>query len=176
MRLYAPCVVCHQPNAWGSLDGSIPNLAGQKEHYLAGQIASFRSGARASTAMRLVSAHSRVRDPGNVSALAAYLAALDMNPKPVTGSGEHLRLGQEIYNHLCARCHEFDGRGGDELGVPRIAGQHYPYLRRQIEEVALVHRDVVPVEMSVILRNIRPHEKDAVADYISRLNDSEATK
>jgi mono/diheme cytochrome c family protein len=33
-RLYAPCVVCHQPNASGSPDGAIPNLAGQQDRYL----------------------------------------------------------------------------------------------------------------------------------------------
>jgi cytochrome c553 len=33
-RLYAGCVVCHQPNAWGSTDGTIPNLAGQQKRYL----------------------------------------------------------------------------------------------------------------------------------------------
>src|SRR5450631_3910640 len=45
-RLYAPCGVCHQPNAWGSPDGTIPNLAGQQKRYLEQQLALFRSGAR----------------------------------------------------------------------------------------------------------------------------------
>src|ERR1019366_6746953 len=152
-RLYAPCVVCHQPNAWGSSDGIIPNLAGQKERYLAKQIESFRSGARVGTAMRLVSIHSTFSDPQNVSALAGYLSALDINPKPVTGAGEHLRLGQEMYTHLCAGCHGFDGQGGAEARVPRIAEQHYPYLRRQIEDVALLHRNVTATEMATVLGN-----------------------
>lgn len=32
-RLYPPCVVCHEPNAWGSPDERIPNLAEQMEGY-----------------------------------------------------------------------------------------------------------------------------------------------
>ena len=173
-RLYAPCVVCHQPNAWGSPDGRIPNLAGQKERYLARQIASFRSKARVSTAMRLVSAHSTFSNPLEVSSLADYLSALESNPKPVTGAGEHLRLGQEIYSHICAGCHGHDGQGGADDGVPRIAKQHYPYLRRQLDEVALLHRKLISREMTTVLRNMRPQEKDALADYISRLENSEA--
>ena len=173
-RLYAPCVVCHQPNARGSPDGRIPNLAGQKERYLARQIASFRSKARVSTAMRLVSAHSTFSNPLEVSSLADYLSALESNPKPVTGAGEHLRLGQEIYTHLCTGCHGHDGRGGPDDRVPRIAKQHYPYLRRQLDEVALLHRKLISREMTTVLRNMRPQEKDALADYISRLENSEA--
>lgn len=173
-RLYAPCVACHQPNAWGSPDGSIPNLAGQNERYLATQIASFRSNARVSTAMRLVTAHSTFADPREVSSLHGYLSALDMNPRPVTGAGEHLRLGQEIYTHICAGCHGHAGQGGANDGVPRIAKQHYPYLRRQIDEVALLHRKLTSAEMTTVLRNMRPQEKDALADYISRLEESGA--
>src|SRR5450759_3953491 len=59
-RLYRPCVVCHQPNAWGSPDGAIPSLAGQQERYLERQLALFRSGARVDTAMQIVTAHPSV--------------------------------------------------------------------------------------------------------------------
>jgi mono/diheme cytochrome c family protein len=124
--------------------------------------------------MRLVSAHSTFGDPRDVSSLAGYLSGIDMNPKPVTGAGEHLRLGQEIYTHICAGCHGHDGQGGADDGVPRIAKQHYPYLRRQIDEVALLHRKLTSSEMTTVLRNMRPQEKDALADYISRLEKSAA--
>src|ERR1035438_8238893 len=65
-RLYAPCVVCHQPNAWGSPDGAIPNLAGQQKRYLEKQLAVFRSGARQDTAMQIVAAHPMFSDPHNL--------------------------------------------------------------------------------------------------------------
>jgi cytochrome c553 len=172
-RLYAPCVVCHQPNAWGSPDGAIPNLAGQQKRYLEKQLAVFRSGARVDTAMQVVTAHPTFGDQHTIIALANYLSGLNANPKPVKGSGEHLRVGQELYAHICAACHGVDGRGEPGNRVPRIAGQHYPYLRRQIEAAASLHRDAPP-EMTSALRGMRPQEKDALADYISRLGDSEA--
>ena len=173
-RLYAPCVVCHQPSAGGSPDGTIPNLAGQGKRYLEGQIALFRSGARVDTAMQVVTAHPSFSEPPRIIALAAYLSRLTPNPHPVVGSGEHLRVGQEIFGHICAACHGIDGRGEELNRVPRIAGQHYPYLRRQIEAAANLHRDLAPPEMTSALRGMHDQEKEALADYISRLGSSDA--
>jgi cytochrome c553 len=172
MRLYAPCVVCHQPNAWGSQDGTIPNLAGQQRRYLEKQLAVFRSGSREDTAMQIVAAHPTFSDHQNI-ALASYLSGLDANPTPVNGSGEHLRVGQELYAHICAACHGANGRGEPGNRVPRIAGQHYPYLRRQIEAASSLHKDLAPPEMTSAIRGMRPQEKEALADYISRLGNSE---
>jgi cytochrome c553 len=172
-RLYASCGVCHAPKAWGSMDGAIPNLAGQQRRYLEKQLALFRSGARVDPAMQVVAAHSTLGNQNDVVMLADYLASLDPNPKPVNGSGEHLRVGQELYTHICAACHGADGRGQSGNRVPRIAGQHYPYLRRQIEAAASLHRELAPPEMTSALRSMRPPEKDALADYISRLGNSE---
>jgi cytochrome c553 len=173
-RLYAPCVVCHQPNGWGSPDGTIPNLAGQQDRYLERQMSLFRSGARVDTAMQIVAAHPAFGNQDDMVSLARYLSELDTNPKPVMGPGEHLRVGQELYTHICAACHGADGRGERANRVPRIAGQHYPYLRRQIEAAASLHKDLAPPEMTSALRGMRPQEKEALADYISRLGHTDA--
>lgn len=172
-RLYAPCAVCHQPNAWGSPDGTIPNLAGQQKRYLEKQLALFRSGARVDTAMQVVTAHETFSNPQNIAALANYLSSLDPNPNPLKGSGQHLRVGQEAYTHICAACHGVDGRGDSANRVPRIAGQQYPYLTRQIEAAAALHKDLAPPEMTSALRGMPAQEKNALADYISRLGSSE---
>lgn len=172
-RLYAPCGTCHAPKAWGSMDGAIPNLAGQQKRYLEKQLALFRSGARVDPAMQVVAVHSTVGDQHDIVALASYLSGLNANPNPVTGSGEHLRVGQEIYAHICAACHGADGRGEAGNRVPRIAGQHYPYLRRQIDVAAALHRDLAPPEMTSALRGMQSQEEDALADYISRLGNSD---
>ena len=157
-RLYAPCVVCHQPSAWGSLDGTIPNLAGQQKRYLEKQLAVFRSGARVDTETDIIAAHATF-DQHSVAAVADYLSKLEANPKPVEGPGERQRLGQETYTHICAACHGVDGRGAPANRVPRIAGQHYPYLQRQIEEGAALHKDLAPPEMTSALRGMGPRGK-----------------
>lgn len=172
-RLYAPCVVCHQPSAWGSMDGIVPNLAGQKKRYLERQLTVFRSGARMDAAMQVVAVHQAFSDQHNITAVANYLSGLAATPNPVVGSGAHLRVGQELYTHICAACHGIDGRS-DNNAAPHIAGQHYPYLRRQIEAAADLHKDLAPIEMTSALRGMPAQEKDALADYISRLGNSEA--
>lgn len=171
-HLYSSCAVCHQPNAWGSTDGIIPSLAGQQERYLERQLALFRSGARVDTAMQVVTAHPKFGDHNDIVALARYLSGLDPNPNPVKGSGEHLRLGQEMYTHICAACHGHAGRGEPGNRVPRIAGQHYPYLRQQIEAAARLHKDLAPPEMTSALRGMSSQQKNALADYISRLGNT----
>jgi cytochrome c553 len=170
-RAYAPCVVCHAPQGWGSPDGDIPSLAGQQKTYLERQLAAFHFGVRVDVPMQLVTAHSAFQDHRDIAALACYLSALDVNPRPVTGKGDHLRVGQEIYVHICAACHRSDGAGDPGNVVPRIAGQQYPYLRRQIEQAAELHRDAPP-EMTSALRGMHDQEKDALADYMSRLGAS----
>ena len=172
-RLYAPCVICHQPSAWGSTDGTIPNLAGQQRRYLERQLSLFHAGARLDTAMQVVTAHETFANHQDIAALANYLSALDTNPNPVKGSGQHLRVGEELYAHICAACHGIDGRGESANRIPRIAGQQYPYLSRQIEAAASLHKDFLPPEMTSALRGMPPQEKDALADYISRLGGSE---
>ncbi len=172
-RLARPCLVCHQMNAWGSADGIVPSLAGQQPRYLEKQLAMFRSGSRVDAAMQSVTTHEISKNPAEVRALVRYLASLEPNPDPVTGSGENLRVGQELYEHICAACHGTAGRGDANARVPRIAGQHYPYLRQQIESAAEFHRDLAPSPMTSALRSLRPAEKDALADYLSQLGHSE---
>lgn len=162
-RLFAPCVVCHEPQGWDSPDGNIPSLAGQQKRYLEKQLDVFASGARVEVAMQLVTKHPTIDKQQNVAALAGYLSAFDANPNP--------RIGQEIYTHICAAYHGFDGNGSAGNRVPRLAGQQYPYLRRQIEKAAQLHLDLAPPEMTAALRSLRDQEKDALADYASRLND-----
>ena len=155
------------------MDGAIPILAGQNSRYLAKQLNLFRVGARVDPAMQVVAQHPTVGNPHDVSTLTHYLSGLDWNPRPVNGSGEHLRLGQETYTHICAACHGADGRGDKSNAVPRIAGQHYPYLRLQIDVAAALHRELAPPEMTSALRSMGSQQKDALADYVSRLGNSE---
>lgn len=168
--LYGPCVVCHQPNAWGSPDGFIPSLAAQQRRYLERQITAFRLGMRVDMAMQLVSAHAKLKGRDNIRAVASYLSALPANPAPVKGSGEQLPLGQETYQHICAACHGPSGQGQAANRVPRIAAQHFPYVRRQIDVAGDLHRDYAPPEMTGAMQSMTDMQRDAVADYVSRLN------
>ena len=70
--------------------------------------------------------------------------------------------------------HRIDGRGDASGGVQRIASRHFPYHRRQLKQVALVHRELVLRGVPKILGNMRGREKGAVANYLSGLNEPPA--
>ena len=46
-------------------------------------------------------------------------------------------------------------------------------LRVKIEVAAALHRDLAPPEMTSALRGMQSQEKDALADYISRLGNAD---
>jgi cytochrome c553 len=134
----------------------------------------FRSGARLDSAMQIVAAHRTFSNPDDITELAGYLADLNPPSHRVEGSGQHLDLGQQLYAQFCTGCHGVDGRGDRDNRVPRLTGQHYPYLKRQIEAAANLHKDIAPPEMISALRSMRPAERDALADYLSRLGQPES--
>ena len=119
--------------------------------------------------MEVVAAHPSFGNPHTVKILATYLSALGANPRPVEGPGDHLRLGQETFAHICAACHGADGGGSRDHRAPRIGQQHYPYVRRQIELAVELHEEFAPPAMTSALRSMSSQQKDAVADYVSRL-------
>jgi hypothetical protein len=47
-------------------------------------------------------------------------------------------------------------------------------LKQQITAAAALHRDLAPPEMTSALRGMQPQEKDALADFVSRLGHAEA--
>src|ERR1700687_4328160 len=97
-----------------------------------------------------------------------------MNPKPLVGSDQNLRLGREIYTYICATCRGFNAEGSHEGNVPHVAKQHYPFLRLAIVNVALLHRRISTAGQDMVLRKLSAVGKDAVADYMSRLGESGA--
>ncbi|PCH83221.1 MAG: cytochrome C [Piscirickettsiaceae bacterium] len=68
----AQCAACHGANGVSPM-GLYPNLAGQKEQYLAKQINDFRSGARKDPTMQAMVAALSDDDVANISAFYAGL-------------------------------------------------------------------------------------------------------
>jgi len=68
------CVACHGANGVGVAE-HIPNLAGQRAGYLAGQLNAFKSGTRKSDIMSVIAGQLSPADIANVSAHFSTLAA-----------------------------------------------------------------------------------------------------
>ena len=75
-----------------------------------------------------------------------------------------------LYRSDCQECHGVRGEGDAERFVPVLAGQHYPYLLRQVRAIAGGRRGNASRSME---RHARPYsdaELQAVVDFASRLD------
>lgn len=80
-----------------------------------------------------------------------------------------MTLGKSIYDKQCAACHGKNGEGDADRFYPRLHGQHYRYLVRQIEWIRDgKRRNGIPL-MALQIKNMSGADVKAVADYISRL-------
>jgi cytochrome c553 len=82
----------------------------------------------------------------------------------------------DIYNYICSNCHGANGEGSPKSSAPRVAKQHYPYLRRRIDDLGRLHRSVSTGGEDLVLRRLGAKDKEAIADYMSRQGPSSGSE
>ena len=171
-ELYRTCAACHGPDGRGTDDGEVPAIAGQHGSVLLKQLTDFRHDQRGNERMEHFTDQHHLAGAQDLTDVAAYVAYLRRFPQTAKGIGDGAALGKgaSIYFQKCERCHGPLGQGNLLLNRPRLAGQHYGYLLRQLQETAADKRpgmDHAHVEM---LRGISPEALSGVADYLSRVS------
>lgn len=172
------CEVCHGPSAQGFVGFyPIPRLAGQQPAYLKNQLQAFVERRRVNPIMFNV-AH--VLSPAMQTALATSFN--ELNPKPAGGGPKDLvDAGKTIFEEgisatgvpACAGCHGPEAKGNDVF--PRLAGQLYPYIVRQLADWSK-ERGQDPAKpdtsalMQPIAHNLTEAQVKAVAAYLSNLD------
>jgi cytochrome c553 len=171
-KLYSTCAACHSANGLGTEDGSIPAIAGQHVSVLVKQLVDFRHDRRWDERMRNFASQHHLSGPQELLDVAAYAASLPRWPPLEGGAGEDLALheGYVVYQRDCAACHGPLGLGELRRMRPRLAGQRYQYLLRQLDETADRMRPGMDVEHVKLIGAHSPEERRAVADYLSRLS------
>lgn len=166
-RAYETCAVCHLPSGAGRPDGTFPVLAGQHASVIIKQIVDIREGRRRNPVAQphLLA----LAGPQEIADVAAYIAALPPVEEAGVGDREDLDEGRRLYERDCAGCHGSRGQGDASRFVPRIAGQHYAYLLRQLRNIAGGRRRDAHPGMFDVARRYRDAELQAVADYVSRI-------
>lgn len=165
---YRLCHGCHRAGGLGSDDGLYPRLAGQHETVLIKQLTDIRTGRRDNPTM-FPFASEREISTQDVADLAVYLAALPTPADNAKGSGKALSRGKALYQKDCVVCHGKKGLGVAEQFYPRVAGQHYPYLRKEIANIAQGIRRNANPRMAAIVKRYSEADIAAVADFMSRL-------
>ena len=171
-ELYQTCAACHGPEGRGTPDGEIPAIAGQHGSVLLKQLTDFRHDQRWDERMRNFTDRHHLPGAQDLTDVAAYISYLPRFPPTGKGIGDGTALsaGASVYFQKCERCHGPLGQGNLLLARPRLAGQHYGYLLRQLQETAAGQRPGMDRAHVERLQGVSPDELRGVADYLSRVS------
>jgi cbb3-type cytochrome c oxidase subunit III len=165
------CAACHGPRGI-STSPAFPNLAGQKAVYIEAQLKGFRDHTRGDPgAMAFMWGMSSQLGDDTIKRLAAHYAALS----PARGAPADKTLvakGKQIFDEgiaeggipACAACHGPNADGNEN--IPRLAGQHAPYLVKQLAYFKSLQRGNAPV-MHAVGQNMTLEQMEAVAAYVA---------
>lgn len=165
------CSSCHGPGG-NSPSPTFPKLAAQQQAYLVAQIGNFKNGTRGEQeAHDYMLGMTTLIDDDTAAALARYYAG---QPAPHGRGGDAALIdkGRRLFEQgeegkvvACASCH---GAHAEGAGIfPRLAGQHAPYIVRQLKVIQGNLRNS-PV-MHGIITNLKPADMDAVAAYLQSI-------
>jgi len=173
-ELFSTCAACHGPDGGGTPDGQVPRIAAQHASVLQKQLVDFRHDRRWDVRMEHFADNHHLPDAQAIADVAAYISSLQPQMRVGTGGGEHLQYGAQGYARRCVGCHGVTADGDARRGIPRLAGQHYEYLRRQIYDAVDGRRPNFQAEHVRLLARLDHDEIAGIADYLSRLGGSEA--
>ena len=172
------CEDCHGRSGQGYRGYyPIPRLAGQTPEYIQNQLRAFVERRRE---VRIGMTMSKVHglSPDLRTALGAHFS--ELNPAPFGGAPKQLRdTGKNIYEQgipednvpACQVCHGPEAKG--EGGIPRLAGQLYPYTVKELANWDTERGQGADSDTSAVMRpiahSLTKSQIEAVAAYVSYL-------
>lgn len=167
-KRYVLCAACHRKDGFGEQHGEFPSIAGQHQRVIIKQILDIQSKKRINPTMYPFTDMPTLGGLQGVVDIAAYTAHLPANPAPERGDGTLLEAGETLYKTYCTACHGINAQGDDTKFYPRLTGQHYPYLVRELRWIKDKIRKNADPAMVTILQNFSEQNIQAIADYLSR--------
>lgn len=168
-RYEKTCALCHTLQGWGSPAGRFPQIAGQHASVIVKQLADIRAGNRDNPTMAPFTRSRILQDAQEIADVAAYIEQLPMTAENGKGLGHDLATAETLYQDNCHKCHGVNGEGDPEKFVPRIQGQHFQYLARQLFWIQSGKRRNADRKMFKQLKGYSENEIFILADYVSRL-------
>ncbi|MBL7002626.1 MAG: c-type cytochrome [Gammaproteobacteria bacterium] len=169
LELYRNCAICHSPEGWGSTSGRYPQIAGQHKSVIIKQLEDIHQGNRDNPTMEPFVRPILALGSQALADLAAYISQLPMSPNNSIGPGYKLDEGQVLYEKNCKQCHKSNGEGVADKFYPRVQGQHFSYIKRQLFWIKKEKRRNADEEMVSQLKDFSVRDIDLIADYTSRL-------
>jgi len=170
-ELFRSCAVCHGTSGGGTADGKVPRIAGQHFSVLVKQVVDFRHSLRWDPLMEYMADKHLLKNPQDIADVAAYASEIETLPDASVsvGSGEFLSRGAEVYRRSCAGCHGKSGDGNRTAEIPKLAGQNYAYLVRQIHDAVEGRRPNFDLSHINLLKTLDYADIMGVADHLARI-------
>jgi cytochrome c553 len=155
------CVACHGPNG-NSVVPLFPILAGQTARYTYLQLKDFKEGRRSEPTMQPF-IEKLTRD--DMLDLAAYFAAQKPRLPSFKVNAAKARRGKaKAEEVLCTMCHLGGFKGQNE--IPRVAGQHYEYIVKQMKDFRHARRTNDAGNMASVSKTLSDRDIEDLAHYL----------
>jgi cytochrome c553 len=166
------CATCHGAKG-RSVSPTFPSLAAQQAPYIELQLKAFKDQSRADPDAQayMWGMASRLSD-ATISALAGYYSTQPAAPAR-GGDSTRIAQGKSLFEEgvparqipPCASCHGAHAEGNAVF--PRLAGQHAPYLFKQLLVIQSVLR-TAPV-MHGVIKDLTKDQMQAVVAYLASI-------
>ena len=158
------CAECHGENG-NSTDPQYPVLAGQNARYIYLQLKDFKEGRR----------HDQQMDPkaaplsrDDMLALADHFSKQKPAPIGFKADPAKVAAGRKKSDEvLCPMCHLGEFAGQNE--IPRVAGQHYQYVKKQLSDFKARRRTNDAGNMTAVAATLSDDDIENLAQYIANL-------
>lgn len=168
MELFQTCSKCHGSDGGGSRAIGTPEIAGQKFRVLAKQLVDYQHNQRWDIRMEEIARQHDLMNAQAIADIATYVSELKWKPAGGIGDGELVAHGESVYLQRCQSCHSETGDTAADKIVPRIAGQHYGYLLREMHDAVEGRRPNFSLKHIRLLQKLDRDDFVGLADFLSR--------
>ena len=161
----AVCGACHGVDGNSTIPQN-PILAGQNPRYIYLQLRDFNKKRRQDPLMSPMAANLSTKD---MLDLAAYFSMQKPSRQNARGDAAKIDEGRKIADAaLCPMCHLGGFSGQNE--IPKVAGQHYDYIKKQLLAFKNRERTNDAGSMTAYMNNVTEKQIEALASYVASLN------
>jgi cytochrome c553 len=160
-----PCFACHGANGRSTLS-AFPIIAGLSMRYIYLQLKDFKDGRRRDPSMDLLVANLTRED---MLDLGAFFAAQKQGDNGFKSNPEKAARGKAKADEtLCSMCHLGELAGQNE--IPRVAGQHYDYIVKQLKDFKAMRRTNDAGNMTSVSKTLSDEDIDNLGHYAAGLH------
>ena len=158
------CAACHGVDG-NSPSGQFPNLAGQTWRYIYVQLKDYKEGRRSDPVMTAMATSLSRQEMIDI---ANYFAAQPAKPSTFKADEGKIKLGKAKADEtLCSMCHLGAFAGQNE--IPRVAGQQYEYIVKQMRDFKARTRTNDAGNMTSVAQTLNEADIENLAHYITSL-------